>query len=111
MLGPAVLEVVKNDETMNNEENRAYATTIVMVCIISIILTAPMGATIVSLSGSKLLTKAKPSAEQWRSGPRPSIRDITLNSEDEETNLSSDREAECIATISQTTVEIPKERI
>ncbi|KAF0753692.1 sodium/hydrogen exchanger 9B1 isoform X3, partial [Aphis craccivora] len=62
--------------------------TIVMVCIISILLTAPAGAIIVSLSGTRLLTKDKPSNEQWRSGPRPSIRDITLNSEDEENSTS-----------------------
>lgn len=63
-----------------------------MVCIMSILLTAPMGAIIVSLSGTKLLTKAKPSHEQWRHGPRPSIHDIAL-SEDEDygTSVSNDQ--------------------
>uniref|UniRef100_A0A2S2NJL7 Sodium/hydrogen exchanger 9B1 n=2 Tax=Schizaphis graminum TaxID=13262 RepID=A0A2S2NJL7_SCHGA len=93
-LGPAVLEVAINNK---NSEHIAYSRTIVMVCIISILLTAPAGAIIVSLSGPKLLTKAKPSNEQWRRGPRPSIRDITLNSEDEEngTSVSNDQAQEC----------------
>ncbi|XP_025196297.1 sodium/hydrogen exchanger 9B1 isoform X1 [Melanaphis sacchari] len=93
-LGPAVLEVAENNK---NSEHIAYSRMIVMVCIISILLTAPAGAIIVSLSGPKLLTKAKPSNEQWRRGPRPSIRDITLNSEDEEngTSVSNDQVQEC----------------
>jgi solute carrier family 9B (sodium/hydrogen exchanger), member 1/2 len=93
-LGPAVLEVATNNKNLEHIE---YSRTIVMVCIISILLTAPAGAIIVSLSGPKLLTKAKPSNEQWRRGPRPSIRDITLNSEDEEngTSVSNDQAQEC----------------
>lgn len=98
VLGPAVLEAAyryDQDNTENNE-NETYARTIVMVCIISILLTAPTGAIIVSLSGPRLLTKARPSSEQWRRGPRPSIRDITLNSEDEDngTCVSNDQ-SEC----------------
>lgn len=99
VLGPAVLEAAYDHDNANNaekNENVTCARTIVMVCIISILLTAPTGAIIVSLSGSRLLTKAKPSNEQWRRGPRPSIRDITLNSEDEDngTCVSNDQ-SEC----------------
>ncbi|CAI6355832.1 unnamed protein product [Macrosiphum euphorbiae] len=106
-LGPAVLEIAKEDQ------DREYSQTIVMVCIISILLTAPAGAIIVSLSGPKLLTKAKPSNEQWRRGPRPSIRDITLNSEDEDngTSVSNDRAQECDGVKTDCTAEIQSEKI
>lgn len=80
MLGPAVLEVALHG---GNNETVGFARKIVMVCIISIMLTAPVGAIVVSLSGSKLLTKAKPDNDQWRRGPRRSIRDITLSDEDD----------------------------
>lgn len=81
ILGPAVLEVAAYG---GNEETIMYAQTIVTACVISILLTAPAGAIIVSLSGTKLLTKAKPDNDEWRRGPRRSIRDITLSDEDED---------------------------
>lgn len=114
-MGPAVLEVATGNENKENKENIEYARTIVMVCIISILLTAPTGAIIVSLSGSKLLTKAKPSNEQsWRRGPRPSIRDITLNSDDEGddedddgTYASNNDRAECDRTKTESSAVTP----
>ncbi|XP_001946407.2 sodium/hydrogen exchanger 9B1 isoform X2 [Acyrthosiphon pisum] len=107
-LGPAVLEVARS-----NNQDEEYSKTIVMVCIISILLTAPAGAIIVSLSGPKLLTKAKPSNEQWRRGPRPSIRDITLNSEDEDngTSVSNDQGQECDGVKADCTAEVQSEKI
>jgi len=107
-LGPAVLDVATN-----KNQYKEYSQTIVMVCIISILLTAPAGAIIVSLSGPKLLTKAKPSNEQWRRGPRPSIRDITLNSEDEDngTSVSNDQVQECDGVKANCTVEDQSEKI
>lgn len=107
-LGPAVLEVATSQH-----QDVEYSKTIVMVCIISILLTAPAGAIIVSLSGPKLLTKAKPSNEQWRRGPRPSIRDITLNSEDEDngTSVSNDQAQECDGVKADCTAEVQSEKI
>lgn len=107
-LGPAVLEVA-----INKKQDEGYSRTIVMVCIISILLTAPAGAIIVSLTGPKLLTKAKPSNEQWRCGPRPSIRDITLNSEDEDngTSVSNNQSQECDGVKVDCTAEDQSEKI
>ncbi|KAL4103489.1 hypothetical protein QTP88_018865 [Uroleucon formosanum] len=107
-LGPAVLEVA-----INKKQDEGYSRTIVMVCIISILLTAPAGAIIVSLTGPKLLTKAKPSNEQWRCGPRPSIRDITLNSEDEDngTSVSNNQAQECDGVKVDCTAEDQSEKI
>ncbi|XP_025405058.1 sodium/hydrogen exchanger 9B1 isoform X2 [Sipha flava] len=107
-LGPAVLEASSG----HSEVNVGHAQMIVTLCIISILLTAPAGAIIVSLLGPKLLTKAKPNSnEQWRRGPRPSIRDITLYNEDEEndTYVSNDQ-LECDKTKTDI-VEIQNERI
>ncbi|XP_050435291.1 sodium/hydrogen exchanger 9B2 isoform X2 [Adelges cooleyi] len=90
-LGPAVLEAARQD---GKPQNVVYARTIVMVCIISILLTAPTGALIISLTGSRLLTKAKhaaPNGDQWRPGPRRSIRDITIvDDEDEDDDDDND---------------------
>lgn len=61
-----------------------YAETVVTMCVLSILLTAPAGAIIISLSGPKLLTKTTaPVAppEGWKAR-RPSIRDISIINED-----------------------------
>lgn len=66
---------------------QTYAETILMVCVLSIILTAPAGAVVITLSGPRLLTKTKlpaPIPEGWRRSHRPSIRDISIIDEEEE---------------------------
>ncbi|VVC43995.1 Hypothetical protein CINCED_3A025739 [Cinara cedri] len=110
VLGPAVLEIASHD---GNQEIIKFAQTIVTACIISIMLTAPVGAIIVSLSGSKLLTKAKPDNDQWRRGPRRSIRDITLSDEDEDdgTYVTNDDRLQNECDRTTDLVEIQNERI
>lgn len=79
-LGPVTLdEIDKNDP-----DQLRYAETTLNLCVLSILLTAPTGAIIMSISGPKLLTKtaelvAPP--EGWRTR-RPSIRDISIITED-----------------------------
>lgn len=79
-LGPVTLdEVDKNDE-----QQVEYAGMVLMMCVLSVLLTAPAGAIIITLSGPKLLTKTTvPVAppEAWRTR-RPSIRDISIINED-----------------------------
>lgn len=58
-----------------------------MICVLSIILTAPTGAILITLTGPRLLTKTKtpqPPPEGWRRSHRPSIYDISIIDEDEE---------------------------
>ncbi|XP_047365127.1 uncharacterized protein LOC124955166 isoform X2 [Vespa velutina] len=79
-LGPVTLDEVNRD----NAEQVEYANTVLTLCVLSILLTAPTGAIIISLSGPKLLTKTTtPSAppDAWKTR-RPSIRDISIINED-----------------------------
>lgn len=79
-LGPAALDEIDN----NNKQQVDNAQTTLTFCVLSIILTAPIGAIIISLSGPKLLTKIKtpiPPTNGWRTR-RPSIRDISIINED-----------------------------
>lgn len=60
-----------------------------MICVMSIILTAPTGAILVTFLGPKLLNKTKQTPqipEGWRRSHRPSIRDISIIDEEEERN-------------------------
>lgn len=68
----------------NDPEQVYYAETVVTMCVLSILLTAPAGAIAITLSGPKLLTKTTaPVAppEGWKAR-RPSIRDISIINED-----------------------------
>lgn len=79
-LGPITLDEVNQDDA----EQVGYANTVLTLCVLSILLTAPSSAIIISLSGPKLLTKTTaPVAppEGWRAR-RPSIRDISIINED-----------------------------
>ncbi|XP_041987706.1 sodium/hydrogen exchanger 9B2-like isoform X2 [Aricia agestis] len=62
-----------------------YAETVITVCIMSIVITAPLGAIIITLTGPKLLSKTTkpPVLEGWRRSHRPSIRDISIINEEE----------------------------
>lgn len=55
-LGPVALRHVSENGT---EEEKHYAEVLLMICIFSIILTAPLGAIIISVTGTRLLTKTK----------------------------------------------------
>ncbi|KAL6432155.1 hypothetical protein ACFW04_006690 [Cataglyphis niger] len=79
-LGPVTLDEIDRD----NQSEVEYADMILMLCVLSVLLTAPAGAIMISLSGPKLLTKttapvAPPEAWKVR---RPSMRDISIINED-----------------------------
>lgn len=40
--------------------DRKYGEIVLMMCVLSIVLTAPLGAILISVTGTKLLTKTKP---------------------------------------------------
>ena len=52
--------------------------------MLSILLTAPIGAVTIALSGPRLLKRtAPPLTDGWRRHARPSLRDISIYDEDE----------------------------
>lgn len=56
-LGPVALKRITSNST---PEEKHYAELIMMVCILSIVVTAPIGAILISITGPRLLTKTKP---------------------------------------------------
>ncbi|XP_040159562.1 sodium/hydrogen exchanger 9B2 isoform X1 [Anopheles arabiensis] len=88
-LGPVALKTVMSNENRTEEEVH-YAELVKMVCILSIILTAPLGAILISVTGTKLLKKTKQQLEPldgtlgWRRSHRPSLHDISIIDEEEE---------------------------
>lgn len=60
-LGPVALKAVTSQQRSAEEVH--YAELVKNFCILSIILSAPLGALLISVSGSKLLTKTKPILE------------------------------------------------
>jgi NhaP-type Na+/H+ or K+/H+ antiporter len=103
-LGPATLDKVNPQD----EEQRHHGEVVLMLCVLSILLTAPSGAIIIMLSGPKLLTKTRapiaPVHEGWRSR-RPSIRDISIINElpDLEETTTSPTSTETITNLNSTT--------
>ncbi|XP_004519867.1 sodium/hydrogen exchanger 9B1 isoform X2 [Ceratitis capitata] len=73
------------DENASDAEKR-YAYIVQTLCILSIMLTAPLGAILITLTGPRLLTRTKQPQvlEGWRRSHRPSIRDISIIDEEEE---------------------------
>lgn len=69
-----------------DSQEHDYSEKILTTCVLSIILTAPTGAILITLLGPKLLTKTKYPIvpEEWRRSHRPSIRDISIIDEAEE---------------------------
>lgn len=61
-LGPVALKTVMLNENRTEEEVH-YAELVKMICILSIILTAPLGAILISVTGTKLLKKTKQQLE------------------------------------------------
>lgn len=57
-LGPVALKHLAPDSP-----HVVYAETVLMVCILAIVVTAPLGAILISLTGTKLLTKMRAPAE------------------------------------------------
>lgn len=58
-LGPVCLKRLAENPNSTPEEKK-LAEIVLMICILSIVLTAPIGAILISISGTKLLTKTKP---------------------------------------------------
>ncbi|KAJ8686521.1 hypothetical protein QAD02_022315 [Eretmocerus hayati] len=78
-LGPATLDKIDHQDP----EAKRLADTVLMLCVLSILLTAPLGAIIIMFSGPKLLTRTRapmqpPPPHRSR---RPSIRDISIINE------------------------------
>lgn len=103
-LGPVALRHVHDDP-----EQKHYAEIVLMMCVLCIVITAPTGAILISLTGSKLLTKTKRKlsipeskivttsvnfkkynqrfilfAAGWRRSARPSMHDISIIEEEED---------------------------
>lgn len=58
-LGPVFLKRLEENPNASAEEKR-FAEIMSMICVLSIILTAPIGALLISVSGTRLLTKTRP---------------------------------------------------
>lgn len=58
-LGPVCLKRLAENPNATPEEVK-YGEIVLMICVLSIVLTAPIGAILISVSGTKLLTKTKP---------------------------------------------------
>lgn len=56
-LGPVMLKRLNSN---HSDEEQHYAELIMMVCILSIVVTAPLGAILISITGPRFLTKTKP---------------------------------------------------
>ncbi|KAM3959027.1 sodium/hydrogen exchanger 9B2 [Aphomia sociella] len=87
-LGPVALDEVRKMANLSPSELAVleeYAEVIITVCIMSIVITAPIGAIIITLTGPRLLSKTTkpPVLEGWRRSHRPSIRDISIIDEEE----------------------------
>ncbi|KAF7269966.1 hypothetical protein GWI33_017054 [Rhynchophorus ferrugineus] len=94
----ALAPIVLSQVTDPNSKEHSYAKKILTVCILSIMITTTIGATLVTLLGSKLLRKTKFAVEpeQWRRSHRPSVRDISIvdDDEDDEEDSTSNSEQE-----------------
>ncbi|XP_053615352.1 sodium/hydrogen exchanger 9B2-like isoform X1 [Plodia interpunctella] len=87
-LGPVAVDEVGKMLNVTDEKRAElmnYAEIVVTVCIMSIVITAPIGAIIITLTGPRLLSKTSkpPVLEGWRRSHRPSIRDISIIDEEE----------------------------
>lgn len=58
-LGPVLLRRLTNSPNPHTKEEEAWADIIQIVCILSIVVTAPIGAILISITGPRLLTKTK----------------------------------------------------
>ncbi|XP_054745114.1 sodium/hydrogen exchanger 9B1 isoform X1 [Anastrepha obliqua] len=69
-----------------SDVEKRYAYIVQTLCVLSIILTAPLAAILITISGPRLLTRTKlPQVmEGWRRSHRPSLRDISIIDEEEE---------------------------
>ncbi|XP_063699645.1 sodium/hydrogen exchanger 9B2 [Culicoides brevitarsis] len=86
-LGPVALrQILKHENEEEFEKLKYYADAVLVICILSIVVTAPIGAILISITGTKLLKKTKQpvNTEGWRRSHRPSLHDISIIDEEEE---------------------------
>ncbi|CAB3231151.1 unnamed protein product [Arctia plantaginis] len=96
-LGPVALDEVRKMAGIEPDPVLVgYAETVLTVCIMSIVITAPIGAIIITLMGPKLLSRTTkpPVLEGWRRSHRPSIRDISIIDEEEVAERDAEAEAQ-----------------
>ncbi|KYN20400.1 Mitochondrial sodium/hydrogen exchanger NHA2 [Trachymyrmex cornetzi] len=80
----ALAPVTLDEVDKNDQEQVEYADIVLMMCVLSVLLTAPAGAILITILGPKLLTKTTVPVtppEAWKTR-RPSIRDISIINED-----------------------------
>lgn len=60
-LGPAALDLIKSGGTagLPKEEELQYAKVLLAVSVLSVVISAPLGALLIAITGPKLLTKSK----------------------------------------------------
>ncbi|XP_046961854.1 sodium/hydrogen exchanger 9B2-like isoform X2 [Vanessa cardui] len=110
-LAPVALDEVRkmavDDETMTELTN--YAEVIITICIMSIVITAPLGAIVITITGPRLLSKTTkpPVLEGWRRSHRPSIRDISIIDEEEIAERDAEAEAEVQTSVSPPVSPVP----
>lgn len=59
-LGPVILRRLANDSIEHTSEEKRFGELVQLVCVLSIVVTAPIGAILISITGPRLLTKTKP---------------------------------------------------
>ncbi|XP_063236339.1 sodium/hydrogen exchanger 9B2-like [Bacillus rossius redtenbacheri] len=79
-LGPVALATVAD---AGSADDRTSAQAVLTVSVLSILLTAPTGALLISLAGARLLqrTSAPQVLEGWRRSRKPSMRDFAVEEE------------------------------
>ncbi|XP_075974794.1 sodium/hydrogen exchanger 9B2-like isoform X2 [Anticarsia gemmatalis] len=56
-LGPAALDLVTNGQSTGDPNEETYAKTLLAVSVLSVVISAPLGALLIAITGPKLLTK------------------------------------------------------
>lgn len=59
-LGPVILRRLTKESNGDPSPEKTFAEIIQLVCVLSIVVTAPIGAILISITGPRLLTKTKP---------------------------------------------------
>ncbi|XP_032529939.1 sodium/hydrogen exchanger 9B2 isoform X2 [Danaus plexippus] len=97
-LAPVALDEVRKmtGSEEHIEQLVKYAEIVINVCIMSIVITAPLGAIVITITGPRLLSKTTkpPVLEGWRRSHRPSIRDISIIDEEEVAERDAEADAD-----------------
>ncbi|XP_050309303.1 sodium/hydrogen exchanger 9B1-like [Anthonomus grandis grandis] len=100
-LGPVLLGLVSD----NSSDDKIYSEKVLMVCVLSIMLTAPTAAAFMTIAGPRLLTRTTEpfSSEKLRKSLRLSVRSLRNLTVDIDRELADDEEKKCL--------ELPKDLI